>query len=50
MPLLTDNIQELNRKGAKDPREDHVVHLAPGLRRHNNFGEDVVIEGVAVKS
>lgn len=34
----------------KDLEEDHVVHPIPCMRRHGRVNEDVVVEGVAVKS
>lgn len=47
---LADNVLQLNYEGAKEPGEDHDIHPALGTCLHDNFNEDVVIEGVAMES
>jgi hypothetical protein len=45
-PLMDDN-PHLDCEGAKNPGEDHVVHLPAARHRHDRVGEDVIVEGVA---
>jgi hypothetical protein len=48
-PPLANDVLHLEREGAEDPLEDHVVHPTSGLHRHDHIGEGVV-KGVAVES
>jgi hypothetical protein len=42
-----DDNPHLDCEGAKNPGEDHVVHLPAARHRHDRVGEDVIVEGVA---
>jgi hypothetical protein len=45
----TGGLLEVNGDGTEQPRQDHIVHLAPvGVIEGRSVGEDVVIKGVVL--